>query len=88
MGCELMAYYPSFLHTIRRLDQVLGDLSNGPEYTLEDILHEDAAQSRIGEAEFSQPACTAIQIALIDLLESWGVKPMVRESKPIRNRTN
>lgn len=31
MGCELMAYYPSFLHTICRLDQVLGDLPNGPE---------------------------------------------------------
>ncbi|KHO10628.1 Ribonuclease H-like protein [Metarhizium robertsii ARSEF 23] len=65
-----------FLRTIRRLDQVLGDLPNGPEWTLEDILHGDAAQSRIGEAEFSQPACTAIQVALIDLLESWGVKPM------------
>lgn len=77
MGCELMAYYPSFLGTIRKLDQVLGDLPNGPEWTLEDVLHEDATESRINEAEFSQPSCTAIQIALVDLLETWGIRPMV-----------
>ncbi|KAJ5307079.1 hypothetical protein N7508_006094 [Penicillium antarcticum] len=77
MGCELMLYYPSFLRTIRKLDQVLGDLSNGPEWTLEDVLHEDSSESRINEAEFSQPLCTAIQMALVDLLDSWGVKPAV-----------
>ncbi|RDW80312.1 lovastatin diketide synthase LovF [Coleophoma cylindrospora] len=77
MGYELMAYYPSFLSTIRRLDRVLGDLPNGPEWTLEDILQEDAAESRVNEAEFSQPLCTAIQVALVDLLESWGITPMV-----------
>lgn len=26
--------------------------------------------------DYSQPACTAIQIALVDLLRSWGVKPV------------
>ncbi|KAK8102439.1 KR domain-containing protein [Apiospora sp. TS-2023a] len=77
MGCELMAYYPSFLGTIRRLDQVLGDLPNGPEWTLEDSLHQDAAESRVNEAKFSQPLCTAIQMALVDLLESWGIVPKV-----------
>ena len=77
MGTELMIYYPSFLRTIRRLDQVLGDLPNGPEWTLEDALHEDASESRINEAEFSQPLCTAVQVALVDLLQSWGIIPAV-----------
>ncbi|KAL2802399.1 KR domain-containing protein [Aspergillus granulosus] len=77
MGCELMTYYPSFLRTIRKLDQVLGDLPNGPDWTLEDVLHEETAYSQINEAEFSQPVCTAIQIALVNLLESWGVIPAV-----------
>lgn len=27
------------------------------------------------KAEFAQPLCTAIQIALIHLLDSWGVRP-------------
>ena len=31
--------------------------------------------SRLSEAEFAQPCCTAIQIALVDVLRNWGVKP-------------
>lgn len=31
--------------------------------------------SRLSEAEFSQPCCTAIQVALVDLLRTWGVLP-------------
>lgn len=77
MASELMAYYPSFLRTIRKLDQVLGDLPNGPDWTLEDALHEDAASSRVNEAEYSQPLCTAVQVALVDLLQSWGITPAV-----------
>ena len=77
MGSELMAYYPSFLRTIRRLDLALEDLPDGPDWTLEDVLLEDAKTSRVNEAEFSQPLCTAIQIAIVRLLEVWGIKPVV-----------
>lgn len=31
--------------------------------------------SRVNTAEFSQPLCTALQIALIDVLHSWGIRP-------------
>jgi len=37
-------------------------------------LKEDT-QSNINKPEFSQPISTAIQIALIDLLHSFGVHP-------------
>lgn len=77
MGSELMTYYPSFLRTIRRLDMALEDLPDGPDWTLEDVLLEDAKTSRVNEAEFSQPLCTAVQIAIVRLLEVWGVKPVV-----------
>jgi acyl transferase domain-containing protein len=77
MASELMLYYPSFLRTIRKLDEVLGDLPNGPDWTLEDALHEVASESRVNEAEFAQPLCTAVQVALVDLLESWGIAPAV-----------
>jgi len=30
---------------------------------------------QINAPEFAQPCCTALQIALIDLLEEWGVQP-------------
>lgn len=32
-------------------------------------------QTRVNEVEISQPVCTALQIALVDLISSWGIKP-------------
>ena len=43
--------------------------------TFPDEILKPKSQSRLSEAEFSQPCCTAIQIALVDLLKSWDVKP-------------
>lgn len=40
-----------------------------------DELGRDAKTSKISEAHISQPSCTAIQLALIDLLRSWSVRP-------------
>ncbi|KAI4159807.1 MAG: hypothetical protein LQ342_006318 [Letrouitia transgressa] len=77
MGSHLMEYYPSFLRSIRKLDQALEDLPDAPEWTLEDTLLESAEKSRVNEAEFSQPLCTAIQVALVELLSTWGVQPIV-----------
>jgi acyl transferase domain-containing protein len=76
MGAELMAHCPGFLQSIRALDEVLGDLENRPTWLIEDILLESAETSPITEAEFSQPLCTAIQIALVQLLQSWGIRPV------------
>jgi acyl transferase domain-containing protein/NADPH:quinone reductase-like Zn-dependent oxidoreductase len=77
MGCELMTYYPSFLRSVRILDRALEDLTDGPHWTLEDLLLEEAATSRVNNAEFSQPLCTAIQVAIVQLLATWGIKPLV-----------
>ncbi|KAH6603957.1 polyketide synthase [Trichoderma cornu-damae] len=77
MGADLMAYCPGFLRSIRSLDLVLEDLPDGPEWSIEDVLLEHSERSPINEAEFSQPLCTAIQIATVQLLRSWGVIPKV-----------
>ncbi|KAI4130694.1 MAG: hypothetical protein LQ338_001595 [Usnochroma carphineum] len=77
MGSELMTYYPSFLRSIRVLDRALEDLPDAPEWSLEDVLLEDAPKSRVSEAEFSQPLCTAIQVGLVQLLNQWGVQAVV-----------
>ncbi|KAL8982100.1 MAG: hypothetical protein Q9205_003293 [Flavoplaca limonia] len=77
MGVELMNYYPSFMRTIRKLDQALEDLPEAPEWTIEDALMESAETSRVSEAEFSQPLCTAVQVAIVELLATWGVTPIV-----------
>ena len=42
---------------------------------LTDELLKDVAASRVDSAYLSQPLCTAIQIALVDLLGSWNIKP-------------
>ena len=59
------------------LDRALEDLPDGPEWTIEDALLEDAEKSRVNEAEFSQPLCTAIQVAIVRLLALWEIKPVV-----------
>jgi acyl transferase domain-containing protein len=35
------------------------------------------AYADINKARFSQPLCTVLQVALVDLLMSWGIKPAV-----------
>lgn len=77
MGAELMAYYPSFLRTIRALDMVLGDLEGPPDWTIEEALLEPRGTSRVQEAEYAQTLTTGIQIALVQLLRAWGVHPVV-----------
>lgn len=77
MGAELMTYSPIFLRSIRALDQVLEELHDGPEWSIEDILNEPADSSPISEAEYSQPLCTAVQIGMVQLLDSWGIRPKV-----------
>lgn len=38
-------------------------------------LEKDPKVSEINRALHSQPLCTALQIALIDLLKSWAIRP-------------
>jgi acyl transferase domain-containing protein len=47
----------------------------GGSWSLIDELAKAENESRINEAEISQPATTAIQIALVDLLESFSIRP-------------
>ncbi|KAL2831374.1 KR domain-containing protein [Aspergillus cavernicola] len=77
MGAELITYSSHFLASIRALDEALEALTDGPDWSIEDILLEDSTTSRVNEAEFSQPLCTAIQIALVQLFCHWGIHPRV-----------
>jgi acyl transferase domain-containing protein/NADPH:quinone reductase-like Zn-dependent oxidoreductase len=77
MGAQLLTYFPTFLMSIRRMDAALEDLDDAPSWTLEEILLQDSANSCIGEAEFSQSLCTAIQVALVQLFRLWGIQPAV-----------
>ncbi|KAI2041594.1 hypothetical protein LOZ39_001456 [Ophidiomyces ophidiicola] len=79
MGYEAMKTFPSFGATIDTLDLILqsGAIVPKPSWTLRGVLESRKEVSRVGEAEISQPACTAIQIAIVDLFASWGIEPVV-----------
>lgn len=77
MGKELIEEIPSFRHTIQELDAVLQTLPEKPSWTLVNAILEPKATSQINHVTRSQPVCTAIQIALVDLLAQWGVYPQV-----------
>ncbi|KAL6872001.1 putative polyketide synthase [Trichoderma novae-zelandiae] len=75
MGADLLAQYPSFRSDIRTMDATLQKLPNAPQWTIEEELLQPSEESKIQQPEFSQPICTALQIALVNLLRSWGVTP-------------
>ncbi|KAJ9239475.1 hypothetical protein DTO207G8_920 [Paecilomyces variotii] len=76
MGVQAMKTFPSFMASIRRMDRVLQRLSQPPTWTIEATLMEPKETSRINEAEISQPVCTAVQIALVDLFAEWNIIPL------------
>ncbi|KAI0886290.1 ketoacyl-synt-domain-containing protein [Annulohypoxylon maeteangense] len=75
MGVELIHEYPSFRQTIQVLDSTLQLLPHPPNWTLLGALLEPAKTSMINHASRSQPVCRAIQVAMIQLLSTCGIKP-------------
>lgn len=77
MGISLLKFYPCIVgRTIQELDNYLSELDMPPSWTIESLLRQAESVSAVNEAEFSQPLCTAVQIALVDLLSHWGVRPL------------
>ena len=70
---ELFAEFPVFRDAISDMDSVLQSLPHPPTWTLREALLEEPATSMIHHPTRSQPACTAIQVALVQLLASWGI---------------
>ncbi|KAK2877267.1 Type I Iterative PKS [Arthroderma sp. PD_2] len=76
MGKELLNRFPTVKRVFWKLNKALAQLTRAPDWTIEGVLLEPAETSQIGDVAFSQPICTAIQIALVDLLREWGVNPV------------
>ncbi|RBA09650.1 hypothetical protein FPRO05_05586 [Fusarium proliferatum] len=73
MGRELIKSSRYFRESIVDMDGTMR--REGGSWSLIDELLKSESQSRISEAEISQPATTAIQIALVDLLGSFSITP-------------
>nr|ALQ32765.1 putative polyketide synthase [Fusarium aywerte] len=73
MGRELIISSRCFRQSIMAMDDTIRQ--EGSSWSLIDELLKTDGESRISEAEISQPATTAIQIALVDLLDSFSIRP-------------
>ncbi|KAL8908900.1 MAG: hypothetical protein Q9171_005243 [Xanthocarpia ochracea] len=75
MGKDLIENDMTFQESIRALDLHLSQLPEPAKWRIEDEILRANKQSRLSEARFCQPCCTAIQIAMVDLLRNWGIQP-------------
>ncbi|KAI1826375.1 hypothetical protein F4861DRAFT_537222 [Xylaria intraflava] len=79
MGRAALQAFPVFAATIKNLDRILSKLKPKPAFSLVDLLTHDTENNpdQINAADISQPLCTALQIALVDLLAQWNITPEV-----------
>ncbi|KAL2821421.1 hypothetical protein BDW59DRAFT_181186, partial [Aspergillus cavernicola] len=74
MGIELCVYQ-AFHQSLQDADAYLR-LELRSEWSALAELKKHEVHSRINTAELSQPLCTIVQIALVELLSSWNVTPV------------
>jgi len=75
MGTNLFAESAVFRASILEMESILATLpEDPPSWTLSVELLASQEQSRVHEAAVAQPLTTALQIALVDLLRSFGLQ--------------
>lgn len=72
MGRELQAN-AVFRNSVQEADAYLGSL--GCTWSVLEELGRDKGSSHINDPELSQPLCTILQVALVNVLKYWGVTP-------------
>ena len=76
MGQELYQTYPLFRQILDRCDAIL---SQYWDFSLLDLLYpqtsDEIAQKRLNQTRYTQPALFAIEYALTQLWQSWGITP-------------
>ncbi|KAK7972314.1 Fumagillin dodecapentaenoate synthase [Apiospora saccharicola] len=76
MGQDLLKYFPSQTRSVlEELDETLQSLDHPPKWSLLSELTEPRSPEHLRQPEFSQPLVTALQLCILAVLESWGIKP-------------
>jgi acyl transferase domain-containing protein len=73
MGLGLMEYR-TYRESVEAADEYLSQ-HLGCRWSVIEELEKHGKESLIGAPEFAQPLCTIIQVAMVDLLRSWQVRP-------------
>jgi acyl transferase domain-containing protein len=74
MGRELIDTFSIAKQLVERLERALKSLSSPPDWSLVKELSESRSQEHLRQPEYSQPLVTALQLATLTVLESWGIK--------------
>ena len=75
MGKELYEEFATFRKSIHDMDAVLAKVPHPPNWTIRETLFAPAETSQIQESACAQPVSTALQLASMELLYSWGIVP-------------
>jgi acyl transferase domain-containing protein len=75
MGKELTQSFPVAKEVIADLDSALQSTKDPPQWLLMDELVQERSAQHMRLPEFSQPLVTAVQLALLAVLKSWGLTP-------------
>ncbi|KAK9415512.1 putative Polyketide synthase [Seiridium unicorne] len=75
MGKALLKNYQEARETVKGLDAFLRQLPCPPDFMLFDELTQNREASALRRPEVSQPLVTAVQLAYINILLSWGIRP-------------
>jgi malonyl CoA-acyl carrier protein transacylase len=71
MGRQLYETQPTFRKTLERCDEILRDYLEQP---LLEVLY-SSPDNKLDETAYTQPALFALEYALAQLWQSWGIKP-------------
>ncbi|KUI53493.1 Lovastatin diketide synthase LovF [Cytospora mali] len=74
MGRELLGAYPAYKASINEASGYLTEL--GATWSLEEELTRGAETSRVNDVALATAICVAVQISLVHLLQTWGVRPV------------
>lgn len=75
MGKDLLKFFPWTQSILEELDNVLQAQPDPPKWSLVAELTEPRTAEHLRQPEFSQPLVTALQLCIVAVLESWGIKP-------------
>ena len=72
MGRQLLQREPIFRQTIEKIDSLFQKISG---WSILEEMTRPEEESRINQTAIAQPAIFALQVALAELWQSWGIKP-------------
>lgn len=75
MAADLLRTNDVFQASVDSMEKILAECNHPPTWSLQEELLKTPKETNLALAEYSQPCCTAVQVALVDVLRSWGVEP-------------